>query len=275
MAKQTILTERGTGEVMYPHTLASLVQTADGGNVDEGLEKAKFALFVDMWNRACGKYGKYDPVNAPDAEHPFYLNELWLTYEEALSIYQISDGWNSACGESPYSRYIPNKNFIGIKARTLIPAIKGSQWMSLYNLFTSSEIEVIRVIQSDDGVVVRGVDLAFANCRKLRKILGTLSYVGSSNAFQNCPLLEEVKLTLSGNLNLKDCPKLRLSCFQFMAAKSDRNYAGTVTVHPDVYAKLTGDTANAAAAALTQEELAQWQQALTDAVAKNINFATT
>ena len=50
MAKQTILTERGTGEVMYPQTLASLVHTADGGNVEEGLEKAKFALFVDMWN---------------------------------------------------------------------------------------------------------------------------------------------------------------------------------------------------------------------------------
>lgn len=48
----------------------------------------------------------------------------------------------------------------------------------------------------------------------------------------------------------------------------------TITVHPSVYAKLTGDTTNEAAAALTPEELAQWQQVLTDAVAKNISFAT-
>jgi len=32
----------------------------------------------------------------------------------------------------------------------------------------------------------------------------------------------------------------------------------TITVHPDVYAKLTGDTTNAAASALTADELAKW-----------------
>ena len=53
MAKQTILTERGTGEVMYPRTLASLVRSAGGGNVDEELGKARFALFIDMWTTKC------------------------------------------------------------------------------------------------------------------------------------------------------------------------------------------------------------------------------
>ena len=53
MAKQTILKERGTGEVLYPHTLASLVKTSDGGNVDEGLDKAKRAVFIDRWNARC------------------------------------------------------------------------------------------------------------------------------------------------------------------------------------------------------------------------------
>ena len=48
----------------------------------------------------------------------------------------------------------------------------------------------------------------------------------------------------------------------------------TITVHPDVYAKLTGDTTNEAAAALTPEELAAWQQVLADAVDRNISFAT-
>lgn len=47
-----------------------------------------------------------------------------------------------------------------------------------------------------------------------------------------------------------------------------------ITVHPDSYAKLTGDTTNAAAAALTEEELAQWMQIVTDAAAKKITFIT-
>ena len=48
----------------------------------------------------------------------------------------------------------------------------------------------------------------------------------------------------------------------------------TITVHTDVYAKLTGDTTNAAAAALTEEELAQWMAITEAAAAKNISFAT-
>ena len=50
--------------------------------------------------------------------------------------------------------------------------------------------------------------------------------------------------------------------------------AYTITVHADVYAKLTGDTTNEAAAALTAEELAQWQALLTKAAGKHIAFAS-
>ena len=48
----------------------------------------------------------------------------------------------------------------------------------------------------------------------------------------------------------------------------------TITVHADVYAKLTGDTTNEAAAALTADELSQWQALLTKAAGKNIAFAS-
>ena len=58
-------------------------------------------------------------------------------------------------------------------------------------------------------------------------------------------------------------------------ASSDLTTEITVTVHPDVYAKLTGDTTNAAAAALTADELARWQEVLAEAAEKQITFATT
>lgn len=47
-----------------------------------------------------------------------------------------------------------------------------------------------------------------------------------------------------------------------------------VYVHPNVYAKLTGDTTNAAAAALSEEELAEWMALLPLAAEKNIQFAS-
>ena len=48
----------------------------------------------------------------------------------------------------------------------------------------------------------------------------------------------------------------------------------TITVHKNIYAKLTGDTTNAAAAALSEDELAQWTALIDQAAAKNIQFAT-
>lgn len=59
-----------------------------------------------------------------------------------------------------------------------------------------------------------------------------------------------------------------------MVAKAANTTPITITVHPDVYAKLTGDTTNAAAAALSADELAQWQSLVSAAAAKNISFAT-
>ena len=48
----------------------------------------------------------------------------------------------------------------------------------------------------------------------------------------------------------------------------------TIIFHPDVYAKLIGDTTNAAAAALSEEELAQWQALGNAAAEKGIAIAT-
>ena len=54
MAKPTILKERGTGEELYPRTLASLVHTSTGENVEEAVDEAKFKLFDDQWTAAGG-----------------------------------------------------------------------------------------------------------------------------------------------------------------------------------------------------------------------------
>lgn len=96
-----------------------------------------------------------------------------------------------------------------------------------------------------------------------------------TTAFVYCRM-EKIKLRgLKSDVSFHYANKLSLDSVQYMVANAANTSAITITVHPDVYAKLTGDTTNAAAAALAADVLAQWQQVLADAMAKNISFATT
>lgn len=284
MAKPTILKERGTGEEMYPHTLASLVKTADGGNVDEGLEKAKFALFVDMWNEVCKVgntvYGKYDPTNAPDPNKPFMLYKLWFSYSEAMHIYTIS-----------HSEYVvaPKKIYGGVTYGDLPLAylplrINSHSGESCGGIFDgNSKMKACCVIGSTGSYGSSDWINAFNNCIALEVIYGGVRPLYTSahmnQCFKGCAALKEVTIPLGYgkiNVSLEDSPLISLLSLQNSISESTYvENANTLTVHPDVYAKITGDTSNEAAAALTPEELAQWQQLLTDAAAKNITFATT
>ena len=77
------------------------------------------------------------------------------------------------------------------------------------------------------------------------------------------------------SLDLSKCPLINLASWQGLVTRAANTDAITVTVHPDVYAKLTGDTTNAAASALSADELAQWQALVAQAAEKQITFATT
>lgn len=289
MAKQTILKERGTGEVMYPQTLASLVKTSDGGNVDEGLDKAKRAVFNDMFNSE-GNIGnrshysrpvtaKYDPENAPDASHPYWCNKTWLTYEEAVDAYNhrltpsVSPaGAISQCG--PLRAVICS-----------LHTTAGDKLSYSGTFFGLSNLEVARLSTNDlQGVWVSNMQNAFHGCLKLKEIIpaiidSTDSWVSWIAAFRDCAELESFQLKgLRYNLDLKWSPKLSLATMQYLVDNASTKITAekpvVVTVHADTFAKLTGDTTNPAVAALTPAELAQWQQILTAATAKNISFTT-
>lgn len=291
MAKQTILTEIDTGEVMYPQTLASLVKTADGGNVDEGLEKAKFALFVDMWNDIWSiecrdepdnktqmlTLGKYDIENAPDKSRPFRAyDDCWLSYEEALAVvdeYKWSTAINGMRGCLQAG-----------KAKVAVPFVFGAHSMnmdlsslSVYNNHIE-EMGFYCGTEYTPGYTISNLYAAFHSTRsKLRKIHGYLP-VKKGCSFNNwigmAYLMERFHLRgLADSMSVADCPLLNLDTFSYMVAHAANTTPITVTVHPDVYAKLTGDTTNAAAA-LTEEELAQWMALVEVAAAKNITFAT-
>lgn len=255
---------------------AEALRTESFAGFENEIDEAKRQVFIDMWNTACGVYGKYDPANAPDPELPFYLNELWLTYEEAVDTMTYG---NKISVEFAYN------GTSHIYIRTNLPPLDAmpGQTIPMRMKFNSqAHLETALITVSDKLSLGADSYAFFGNCRSLHTILGGIDVYNcidttqtNSAIFPGCVSLRTVKIyNLRKNFSLKDCKSISIESLSFMIVEAANTTVITVIVHPDVYAKLTGDTTNASAAALTPEELAQWRQVLTDAAEKNITFAT-
>lgn len=248
--------------------------TTDGYALSTEVAASKLALFIDMWTAAWGQYGKYDPDAAPDAAHPFFGNEIWMTYEEALLVLQFGDFASAQnlfdCAAHSLSESAP-------QIKTTLPSVTSDkkQW-PVTNMVPAS-LQTIRF-----GIVspthkpyfeISGNFLFQNNLRAVYDLLVPTKAieVGSYNPVSS---LEVIYIhALQYNIHLK-LPRLSLASLRYLVDNAANTAAITVTVHPDVYAKLSGDTTNEAASSLTADELALWQQLLTDATEKQINFAT-
>ena len=219
-------------------------------------------LFIAQWNAACGKYGRYNPETGY-----FELNGLTdITYEEAILIYSK---WSNS--------NLIREQYLGAKIRTNIPQPLRDV-VNAENAFYGSSIEVVNLTYTSPGWVRCSLQNGiFRRCQHLKRIITPLENPGQGSIdFENCRSLEEVRIKNSQpkDLYLSACSKLSFDSVDYII-RNGTSKGFTVHVHKDVYAKLTGDTTNAAAAALTEEELAQWQQLLVDAAEKQITFATT
>ena len=109
----------------------------------------------------------------------------------------------------------------------------------------------------------------FWNCYKLKEIVQELVFFNTTtfkanNMFSGCRVLETVKIgDLRVNLSIADTSVLSLESVTHLVNNASNTSAITVTVHPEVYAKLT-DEANT-----------EWYAVNTAAQAKQIAFATT
>ena len=233
-------------------------------------DEARKSLFCDLFNAAAGTAGYAKFTNGVwDCK----LNGLTLTYDEAVLIYNVTNG-------SPTT-----EGFCNASIRTNLwndrlgycngPADDKCPVMLFKDCFS---IEVIRF-----SAWVSDPLLMFGHCEKLTKVIG--GFIGDggwpkapmTELFPHSPLITSFKLhRLQHNYSFAANPLIDLDSFDYMVTNrvstNTNNY--TVTVHADVYAKLTGDTTNEAAAALTADELSQWQALLTKAAGKNIAFAS-
>lgn len=233
--------------------------------------------FIDLWNNACidprtkRAVGQYN-----ESTGYFELNGLTdITYQQAMDIY----------------RYTSNGVRLDVygfaQFRTNLPPSSGVYWLTIDSLFYSNSIlEVVRLPQSYSSGVQLNPNTrdAFAYCYKLREIINVMkapSHVSDSytwdGTFYKCFELETVWINnLYGNISFAHSPLISSDSISYLVENRTTAHTDviTVTVHADVFAKLTGDTTNPAVAALTPAELAQWQQILSAATAKNISFTT-
>ncbi len=249
-------------------------------NTTDGLyltDKAKMRLFIDQWNAAWNingtVYGKYDPEHAPDALHPFMGNEIWMTYEEAILVMEYSSGF------SAYQRI----SLVNIPIKTLLPIPLG-----LYNTYVDimgmRELRAIRFIEHrGNAQVISQQPWFISDCINLTRIEGTfnISNMDSSACWRflrGSVNIKEFRASgLNKHLNLQTNSKLSLATMQYLVDNASTAITAekpvVVTVHADVFAKLTGDMTNEAAAALTDDEKTAWAAVLTAATSKYISFA--
>lgn len=227
--------------------------------------------FDELWNSLCGSLGGYNK------ETGFYeLNGITdLTRQEAVDIVADTMKWHfETCRNNTF------------KGRTNLPFdIWYNGNLNGYLFYTSPNLEIARLqntlINPERNVTIESI--AFFNCHKLKQVLGNIRCkTANGSYFTGCSALEYVDFSsqysneVRKSFSMKDSPLLNLETFQRLTRGSyDASSLNpiTITVHADVYAKLTGDTTNEAAAALTEDELAQWTALYETALTKNITFA--
>lgn len=239
--------------------------------VKQNIGVSKMELFIDQWNTACGPFGvSKTPAGRYNTSTGFFeLNGLTdISYEEALKIYHYSLFIRSLATNYPNKQWLLHNvnirtNF-PVYNRTLQENLSWSYgvWIDVFALYGDYYF---------DSVIVDAHN--FPDCIKC---LGKLIIEAGANksGFATLSRLEEIQLVICESISFAASKSLSLASVSHLVTNAANTSPITITVHPDVYTKLTGDTTNAAAAALTADSLSAWQQVLTDATAKNISFAT-
>lgn len=243
--------------------------------------------FIKRWENLRRIYndmlwGVYDAANDKfkiefyNTDAAIKIYEPSVTYDQAMAMMDSIQG--SVLGYDSFSVRAPaNLPPIGYQEGSgpRINLLNGE--VCLYN----NTIEVLMIsVRPKTECEVHNAPLTLTSLPNLRAIIGVLFSTDNNNPLQftlnglKLPKLEFFRVKIKKSFDVRTSPLLTLDTMQYLVTNAQNTSPITVTVHPDVYAKLTGDTTNAAASALTADELAQWQALVTTANSKQITFAT-
>ena len=272
----------------------AVIENSDDVVISEGklslTDIAKRQLFIDLFNRLCDYntypkgdrlykeylvFGKYDPENAPDALHPFYLNKLWLTYEEAIDVVNAHNITDSTTEYLCRARtLLPKRGYTTQSLYRYGSCIMGLESLYIANYYIINNLADPEVYQQN----VSSTRELGQYSHKLRMILGKIRITADamSTHFYSCnfPALEIFWVGGVFNSFTMNAPKLRVECWRYMIDNAANTTAITITVPSSIYAKLTGDTTAQEFTDLSEDEQTQWLEILDIAISRNISFAT-
>lgn len=188
-----------------------------------------------------------------------------LTYDD-MAVILDAGRLTQSTGESFYAR--------NSKLRTNLPPVYSWGTVCLsHTAWGCSSLEVFNANRCYLGYA------SFTGCKKLHTIIDVLYNEGGNinTCFSECESLKNFKLKLTNkatSFSLSFSPLIDLVSFQYIVTNAANGSALTITVHANVYAKLTGDDTSNAYADLTDEDKSQWTALVPAALAKNISFAT-
>ena len=217
-------------------------------------------LFTIRWRTEYPESRKYQP---------------YFTYEQAMAALDAVTG--TVLGHDSFAPRIPaNLPPIGYQMGSgpRLTIVDSNTVVYNFNIKT--------LILSAIGPCSVTQTMVLAAAKELQAIIGEVTTstginenpISFSSAAPAFPKLEYFHVTIKKSFDVRTSPLLTFSTMQYLVTNAANTSPITVTVHPNVYAKLTGDTTNAAAAALTSDELAQWTALVTTANSKKISFAT-
>lgn len=218
------------------------------------------ALFVEMWKNT---YPGMDWIKYNADTGYFEINPLFagikvgrtdITYQEAIAIYNRATAGTNLM-------YTYNSQ----KARINLPPYNYGNPFNVGQIISHNYTHEVLILALNYGSYVSGVQ-PITTCPKLETIFGAITMTNNKDwSAKGCPNLKYIKFYFTGknNIDISDSPLIALESFQTTLAGKGASSSATITVHPDVYAKLTDETNT------------EWHQILLEATEKNIIFATT
>lgn len=194
---------------------------------------------------------------------------VWDTSSKRWTVGSVTGISNSVMTKI-YNNVLNNSNWDSVLYNVDIPVNlpprkTPNQFTSEINVtarstFSGSNFKTIYLCP--ESTFVRVADCTYL--KQLVTIVGGMTFENRNNnaALTGCKSLQEIRIKqLRYNVNLKDSPLLTLESFQYLVENATNTSAITVTVHADVYAKLT------------DPQQADWYAVNTAAQGKQISFA--
>ena len=216
------------------------------------IDAAQMRLFCDLLNAAAGK--KCAKITA-DGKFKCVINGLELTYDEALEIYRYGA---MTTDSSLLLKYY------GANIRTNLPSALKYSAKQGERTFLYSKMEVI------DATLLYPDSACFNACYNLREVTAIYAPnnsrpIGNNDAWSGCFKLESIKgihRVFPTSFSFVDSPLLNIDTLSRIVKVYTDSTPITITVHPDVYSKIT------------DPDNAEWHPLLAQAEAKSISFAT-